>query len=167
MTNGMRAFWAVFTAMAIALLFMPAAQATDAETLKQLKTIIEQQQKQLEAQQKAIEELKQRVDALLKQEPPKATPPEAAPETAGMVKSRDDKVAVNLYGHVNRALLLSHDGNDTDWYNVDNSNSQSRLGIRGRAKINNKLGIGAHIEMGFKSNPSGDVDQTHKNTGGF
>ena len=80
-----------------------------------------------------------------------------------MVKSRGDKVAVKLYGHVNRALLVSNDGNDTDYYNVDNANSQSRLGIDGVAKINDHLSIGSKIELGLKSNLSGDVDQKNKN----
>ena len=66
----MRVFLAVFAATVIALLTIPPAQATDAETLKQLKAIIEKQQEQLEAQQKAIEDLNQKVDALSKQEKP-------------------------------------------------------------------------------------------------
>jgi len=160
----MRVLLAVFAATVIALLTIPPAQATDAETLKQLKAIIEKQQEQLEAQQKAIEDLKQKVDALSQQAAPKTTPPDAAPESAGVVKSRGDKVAVKLFGHVNRALLISNDGNDTDFYNVDNSNSQSRLGIDGVAKINADLAIGSHIELGLISNPSGAVNQNNKNT---
>jgi cell division protein FtsB len=140
------------------------ANAADDEVLKQLKAIIEKQQEQLEAQQKAIEDLKQKVDALSQQEAPTTAPPEAAPISAGMVKSRGDKVAVKLFGHVNRALLVSNDGNDTSYYNVDNSHSQSRLGIDGTAKIDDHLFIGSKIELGLKSNPSGDVDQTDKNT---
>jgi len=147
----------------LALLFNPAAQATDAETLQQLKAIIELQQKQLEAQQKAIDELRQKVDELSEQEKPISTSPEPAPVSAGVVKSRGDKVAVKLYGHVNRALLLSNDGNETNLYNVDNSHSQTRLGIDGIAKINDNLAIGSKIELGFRSNLSSVVDQNDKN----
>ncbi len=144
----------VFTVMAY--LTVPPVAANDAETLEQLKAIIE-------AQQKDIEELKRKVNELTRKEKPETAPPEAAPVSANMVKSRDDKVAVKIYGHVNRALLVADDGDDTNYYNVDNANSQSRLGIDGVAKINDHLSIGSKIELGLKSNLSGDVDQKNKN----
>ena len=70
---------AVFASIMIALPFRADAQATDAEILKRLKVIIEQQQKQLEAQQQAITALTQKVDALTQRQAPTAAPPEAAP----------------------------------------------------------------------------------------
>ena len=155
---------AVFASIMIALPFRSAAQTTDEETLKQLKVIIEQQQKQLEAQQQAIEALQQKVDAPSQQEAPTTEPPEAAPVSAGIVKSSEDKVTVKLYGFLNRAVLVSDDGNDTEYYNVDNANAQSRFGIRGKAKITEDLAIGSHIELGLNSNLSSAVDQNNKNT---
>ena len=139
------------------------AQATDAEAIQQLKTIIEQQQKQLEAQQQAIDALNNKVDALTQQEAPTTAPPELAPVSANIVKSSEDKVVVKLYGFLNRAVLVSNDGDDTNYYNVDNANAQSRFGIRGKAKINEDLAIGSHIELGLNSNLSSVVDQDNKN----
>ena len=157
-------FLIVFASMILPLSFISAVQAAETETLKQLKAIIEQQQKQLEAQQQSIDELKRKVDELTKEEPLKTTPPEVAPESAKVVKSRDDKVAVTLYGHINRAILASNDGDETNYYNVDNGNSQSRMGLSARATINENLDIGSNIELGLKSNLSNEVDQTDKNT---
>ena len=164
MKEGKWVVLAVFVFTVMAYPTVPPVAANDAETLEQLKAIIEKQQQQLEAQQKALEELKRKVDELSIKDKPEAAPPEAAPASADLVKSRDDKVAVKIYGHVNRALLVADDGNDTNIYNVDNSSSQSRLGIDGTAKINNDLTIGSKIELGLKSNSSSDVDQNNKNT---
>ena len=79
MTYGMRLFLAFFSPTMITVLAIHPAQASDSETLKQLKVIIEKQQEQLEAQQKAIEELKRKVDALSTKEKPKPAAPDAAP----------------------------------------------------------------------------------------
>ncbi len=183
---------AVFASIMIALPFRADAQATDAETLKQLKVIIEQQQKQLEAQQHAITALIQKVDALTQRQAPTTAPPEAAPElgtiinssednvamqevpktkpldatpvSRGIVTSRKDKVAVKLYGHINRGALFSDDGDETNLYNVDNANAQSRFGIRGIVNISENFAVGSHIELGLNSNLSSAVDQNNKNT---
>ena len=155
---------AVFASIMIVLPFGADAQATDAETLKQLKVIIEQQQKQLEAQQQAIEALQKQVDAFSQQEAPTTAPPEAAPVSARTVKSSEDKVAVKLYGFINRAVLVSNDGDDTEYYHVDNANAQSRFGIRGKAKLTEDFAIGSHFELGLNSNLSSAVNQNNKNT---
>jgi predicted porin len=157
-------FWIAFASMLMPLILISAVQATETESLKQLKAIIEHQQKQLEAQQQAIEELKRKVDELAKEAPLQTTPPEIAPESARVVKSEDDKVSVTLYGHINRALLVSNDGDETNYYNVDGGHSQSRMGLRAEAAVNEHLDIGTTIELGLKSNLSSEVDQTDKST---
>jgi predicted porin len=71
-------------------------------------------------------------------------------------------VTRQLYGQVNRGVLVADDGNNTDVYHVDNDNSSTRFGLKGKAEISNDLAIGTKIEVQFESNSTADVNQNNK-----
>lgn len=123
--------------------------AADDTIIKELKKLIQMQQQQIDA-------LKERVDKLSNSE----VVQKAAP--AGVVKSGNKTASVQLYGQVNRGVLVADDGNNTDVYHVDNDNSSTRIGLRGKAEISDDLAIGSKIEVQFESNSSSDVNQNAK-----
>lgn len=125
------------------------APAADEATIKELKKMIEMQQKQ-------IDMLKQKVDELGKT----AVAPEAVPQQ--VVKSGNKTASVKLYGQVDRGVLVSDDGNDTDTYFVDNDNSSTRIGLLGKADVSDDLLVGTKFEVQFESNSSSAVNQNDK-----
>ncbi len=152
------------------LLFADPAMAIDEEMIKRMEKIIHQQQAQIEAQSKAIEELYQQVQelsAIQKQQAVAATSTvKTAATPPSVVSSKSDKVAVKLYGQVNRAFLYSDDGNSSDYYIVDNDNSSSRIGLLGTVKVNDDATVGTWMEFEYQSNPSNEVNQNDKNNVG-
>jgi hypothetical protein len=57
------------------------------------------------------------------------------------------------------------DGNDSDFYHVDNDNSSTRLGIKAKSKTGGDLEVGAWFEVQYESNSSATVSQTNNSTG--
>ena len=136
--------------------------ASDEETLNKLKQKIEEQQEQIEAQQETLEDLKRKVEALSEPStPPTPQAEEKKPET--VVRSRNDKVSVTFYGQVNRAALYTNDGDEGNWFFVDNDNSSTRIGLLGSTNAINDFSIGTRFEVEFQSNPSNEVSQNDKN----
>jgi predicted porin len=77
---------------------------------------------------------------------------------AADVKSDNDTVSVSLYGQVNRAIMVVDDGEDSEFFHVDNDNSSSRIGLKAKAKPSEDLTVGAKFEVEFQSNPSNEVN---------
>lgn len=142
------------------------AQPVDAQTLDKMQRLIEQQQSQLDTQAKAIEDLKKQLQALSKAAQPSAATTEKLPTLQNVVKPGSDKVDVQLYGQVNRGVMYVDDGNDGDFYNVDNDNSSTRLGINAKTRTGGELEIGARFEVQFESNSSAEVSQKSGSIGG-
>ena len=71
------------------------------------------------------------------------------------------KVSLQIYGHVNQSLLIWDDGQNSDAYVVDNDSSGSRIGFRGKAKINHEWSAGYRIELGVYAAESDRVDQNN------
>lgn len=148
----------------------PAAAADDA-MLKRMEELIRQQQAQIEAQARAIEELKQKVNAVAREQETMATevaekpapPPDEAPK---VVSHQSDKVKIQAYGQVNRAVLAADDGDSSDYYFVDNDNSSTRVGLLGSVAANDDVTIGTRMEFEYQSNPSNDVNQLDKDPDG-
>jgi hypothetical protein len=141
------------------------AQPVDAQGLEKMQRLIEQQQSQLDAQAKAIEDMKKQLQALSKEAPPSAATTEKLPSLQSVVKPGSDKVDVQLYGQVNRGVMYADDGNDSDFYFVDNDNSSTRLGINAKTKTGGDLEFGAWFEVQFESNSSSVVSQTNNSAG--
>ena len=71
------------------------------------------------------------------------------------------KVSLKIYGHVNQALLIWDDGEESDAYIVDNDHSSTRIGFKGKAKINSDWSAGYKIELQFESSSSASVTATN------
>lgn len=142
------------------------AQSVNAQTLEKMQRLIEQQQSQLDAQAKAIEDLKKQLQALSKAAQPAAAAAEKLPSLQNVVKPGSDKVDVQLYGQVNRGVMYADDGNDSDFYQVDNDNSSTRLGIKAKTKTGGDLEAGAWFEVQFESNSTNDISQISGSVGG-
>ncbi len=71
------------------------------------------------------------------------------------------KVSLTIYGQVNVALMYWDTGGDDDVYVVENDSSSSRLGFKGKAKINHDVSAGYRIELGTHSAESDRVDENN------
>lgn len=80
---------------------------------------------------------------------------------ATTVRKGNRKVSVKIYGQVARALMFWDNGRDNDVYNVDNDSSTTRIGLRGKAKINSNWEAGYRIEFGVHSAESDRVDEVN------
>lgn len=142
------------------------AEGVDEAMLLELKKLIEQQQLQLDSQAAQIADLKKQLGtpAAAAPAPQMAEKKEAAPTgVEKVVNSRLEQVDVNLYGHINRAVLWADNGDASKTYFVDNSNSQSRLGLNASVTPSEDLTVGGKLEYGVKSNASTDVSQIDTN----
>ena len=168
-------FWrrAAWGLMAVGILLMAApAMAMDEAMLKRMEELIQKQQAQIEAQARAIEKLQQQVGTLSDdavREATEAARAEVAKTGAvppDVVRNKNgDKVAVQIYGHANRAFLVAGDGSNTDYYFVDNDNSSSRMGTIATARVTDDISFGGHFEFEYQSNASNQVNQNNKNPG--
>ncbi|WP_245257633.1 porin [Hyphomicrobium zavarzinii] len=61
------------------------------------------------------------------------------------------KVSLEIYGQVNEALMYWDDGKESNVYQVTNDNSRTRIGFRGKAKIDADWEAGYRIEIGVRS----------------
>ncbi|MDH3329849.1 MAG: hypothetical protein OEM01_11490, partial [Desulfobulbaceae bacterium] len=134
------------------------------DLIMELKNLVERQQKQLDAQASEIARLKEQMAELTGTQA-------AVSEKLSTADAQDKKIyvtpgnkhaEVQLYGHVNRAVLWADDGNSSSAYFVDNLNSQTRMGIRGKVRATDDFSVGAWIEYGIVSNSSGDVNQENE-----
>ncbi|WP_300455115.1 porin [Desulfobacula sp.] len=131
------------------------AGADEKATLERLERIILEQQAQIEALQKQVNEIR-----TTSEETQKAV--QSADTSKGLIKSGNKNTSVTLYGQVNRGVLISDDGDNTDIYQVDNDNSSTRIGIKGSANASEALEIGTKIEVQFESNSTADVNQNNQ-----
>lgn len=76
------------------------------------------------------------------------------------------KVSLEIYGQVNQAILVWDNGTDSDAYVVDNDNSSSRFGFKGKAKINSDWSAGYKIELEVESSSSVGVSENSDDNGG-
>lgn len=77
---------------------------------------------------------------------------------------KTDKVNLDIYGQVNRAVLYTHDGDAGEFYSVDNDSSSTRIGAKVKAKANDYLTVGGNFEWEYQSNDSDLVSQKLSNT---
>jgi len=68
-------------------------------------------------------------------------------------------VSLQVYGQVNRAILIWDDGVDDDIYSVDGSESGSRFGFIGSASIKPGWTAGYKIEVNARASEQNHVDQ--------
>lgn len=82
------------------------------------------------------------------------------------VKTGNDKVNVELYGQINRAVMYADDGNDSQFFHVDNNNSSTRVGLNGKIEANEYLTIGSNLELEWQDNPSNLVSMESESISG-
>ncbi|MDH3658540.1 MAG: porin [Alphaproteobacteria bacterium] len=75
------------------------------------------------------------------------------------MQSGMDQVRLTLSGQVNRGILVTDDGDDTDVFFVDNDNSSTRIRLLGDARFNDDVSVGSVIEVQLESNSTADVSQ--------
>lgn len=74
-------------------------------------------------------------------------------------------VTVQLYGHVNRAMMFADNETASKWFFVDGQPSSTRFGIEGKGTIQPGLTAGARIETEIRSNRSNEVNFVAPATG--
>ena len=74
-----------------------------------------------------------------------------------MAKSGKDNVSLSVYGQVNRMALYADDGKDSRLLHADNDASSTRVGFKGKAKLDDEWSAGATIEVQIESNSSAKV----------
>ncbi len=96
----------------------------------------------------------------------KAAPPPAAaaagpaaPAEKLTITSGTPKANVQLYGQVNRGVLVVDDGEKTRGHQVDNDASSTRIGLQGAANPGGEFEIGTRIEVQFEANSSSVINQ--------
>lgn len=138
--------------IALCLSANPAAAESQMETIERLEKMLKAQQNQIEMLQKEINGLKQMATS-------------KPIETKSITKSGNDKVQLQIYGQVNRGVLITDDGTNTDVFHVDNDNSSTRIGLKGKARINDDLSVGTKIEVQFESNSTAAINQDDESVG--
>jgi predicted porin len=61
------------------------------------------------------------------------------------------KVSLEIYGQVNQGILYWDDGFEDNAYLVTNDNSRTRIGFRGKAKIEGDWSAGYRLEVGIRT----------------
>jgi len=67
------------------------------------------------------------------------------------------KVSLTISGQVNKAILAWDDGKDSDAYIVDNTQSSSRISLKGSGTISSDLKAGFYQEFEYRDAASGTV----------
>ncbi|WP_157953596.1 porin [Zobellella maritima] len=145
------------TAVVCAMASTPSLAQTDAQELQMLKS-------QLGTLLERVEQLEAKTqDAEARAEAAEARADAMAPAAVG---SGNDKIRVSVSGHVNRALLVVDDGEETDLYHVDNDSSSTRLRVIGEGDVSPDLTVGTAIEVQLESNSSFAVSQDNESADG-
>lgn len=171
--------------------------AVDTELLRQLQEVILQQQQQLNAQAQTIDALTSRVDQLEQETgeaqdlatQAQSTAAEAqttasqaqivAEQAVGeaqqvseavseqVVTSGSDRIKLAISGHINRAVNIADDGDETKAYFVDNDVSNTRIRFVGTGQVSDDTTLGTRLEVAFSPNNSYDVSQDNESPDDF
>ncbi|WP_417910697.1 hypothetical protein [Candidatus Electronema sp. PJ] len=91
----------------------------------------------------------------------------ASAASALEIKSGNDKVQVQLYGEIDRAVMYADDGYQDKFFHVDNTNSETRIGLNGELSgDNDNLTIGSSLELKWQANPSHAVSMEEESIAG-
>ncbi len=69
-----------------------------------------------------------------------------------------NKNSLVMSGQVNRAVLYADDGNEGEFFHVDNDNTSTRFRLVGKGKVTAKFSVGMLIEVQIESNASNKVN---------
>jgi len=130
---------------------------------------VKDQQQQLESLQQQVAETPKVATAPGPGEPPGPSAEDAktaapTPVEKVVTSGGGKRVKLAISGHVNRAVNIVDDGEDTDAYFVDNDNSESRVRFIGSAEATEDLTLGAEIELSIAPNKSANISQLDQET---
>lgn len=74
------------------------------------------------------------------------------------------KVSLQVYGHINQAIMFWDDGGESNTYVVNNQNDQSNFGFTGEAEVTSDLTVGYSLLIRLQNSLSGEVSQDDDNT---
>lgn len=86
---------------------------------------------------------------------------------ATTVRKGNRKVSLAIKGHVNNALMIWDDGQETNAYVVTNTFSSTRTQFYGSAKITSDWSAGFYIELEYRVARGDAVTQVNDNPGGI
>lgn len=81
----------------------------------------------------------------------------SAAEESKVVESGSDKVRLAISGQVNRGVLFADNGDDSEFFHVDNDNSSTRLRFIGEGALDSDITVGTQIEVQFESNSTAAI----------
>lgn len=82
------------------------------------------------------------------------------------IKSGNDKAQVQLYGEIDRAVMYADDGKQDKVFHVDNTNSETRVGLNGEVAAADYLTAGSTFELKWQANPSHAVSMDEESIAG-
>ena len=142
------------TALTVASVGVQASEKTDIQELA----------KMLRQQQQTIQALQAKLDALVSRNEMARTASMPASNSNKIVQSRDNKLNLTVKGHVNRAIMVSGDGDQTNVFHVDNDTEPTLINFTATVAATSDLIIGAQFEAQLASNPSNGVSQSTENS---
>jgi hypothetical protein len=89
----------------------------------------------------------------------------ASAASALEIKSGSDKVQVQFYGEIDRAIMYADDGKQDNVFHVDNTHSETRVGLNGEVAAE-KLTVGGSVELLWQANPSNMVSMEEESISG-
>lgn len=117
---------------------------------------LEELKQEIKRLQERIERLETRTESV---EPIGIEP--AGTESAGtepqVVTRGSPGVSLEVSGQVNRGELYVDNGDDREFFNVDNDNSSTRLRFIGKGEFNDDFSVGTQIEVQFESNSTAAI----------
>jgi len=157
------------SASALMLAASPAAwsqSVSDADTIEELRQVIQQQQQQLELLMQKVDQLEATASQTVTEDVPYAdTADYEAHKEPRVISSGIDKVKLSISGQINRAFLATDDGEESDYFFVDNDNSSTRFRFIGDGQVSEDLSVTAALELDAKSNSSSNVSQIDEQSG--
>ena len=132
----------------------------DSDMLHELKRMIEQQQAQIDQQAAEIAALKEQLGGNTEAIAVKADKVETE-NIDRVAYSSFSNVNVSLYGQFNPAALYVNNGDSSKLYVVDNTHSQSRLGLRARVDTSSGWQVGGRFEFGISGNAPDEVNSRY------
>lgn len=124
------------------------------------------QHEKIDTLQLQINQLQKELQQLKEQTAKARAPDDSSSHDPLEVKSGVKEVRLTVSGQVNRGVLVTDDGDDTDVFFVDNDNSSTRIKLAGDARFNNDIRAGSLIEVQFESNSTADVSQDNQRNAG-
>ncbi len=138
------------TALAFASVGGVPVLASELDDLKAQVEILMRKMEALEAKQaetaKQAKEAKEAAERM----------PLAAPQR--VVTSGKDDVKLSVSGQVNRGVLFADNGDDSEFFHVDNDNSSTRVRFIGTGPLTDDISVGTQIEVQFESNSTAAID---------